>query len=272
MGGANSHEELAKQLRGICVVELISAATLPKSLENTSIYVRMRLTTSACAPRGPWVRSICRRNTRTPVWHSYRDLCCPADDGDRLEIELCAEERGGERIATNSVPVLLDASDPYDVWLHLTPQLGGGDVALTLRFVRAPLYQRKVLFFIRHGESRWNEAMRTKDVKEIITRVDHSLTREGIENAIDLHDMWHQHRPLHALFQEDSAAASFDGISTAQLEDEFVGADMVFSSPLTRAVQTAQLVLHDHPAVVRRGIVLLRAAREIKRALVSVSE
>jgi broad specificity phosphatase PhoE len=109
------------------------------------------------------------------------------------------------------------------------------------------------------------QAMRTKDLREMITRVDHSLTRDGVENANELHDLWQARRGggRRTVCDGDTLAELTD----QQLEEGFAGVDLVFSSPLTRAVQTARIVLHDHPAVSRHGIVLLRAAREIKRAL-----
>eukprot|EP00048_Salpingoeca_helianthica_P000309 m.40751 g.40751 ORF g.40751 m.40751 type:complete len:503 (+) comp10390_c0_seq1:113-1621(+) len=47
---------------------------------------------------------------------------------------------------------------------------------------------------------------------------------------------------------------------------EFVGAEAVLCSPLTRAVQTALVALHAHPTLTRRGLVLLPPARELKRS------
>mmetsp|Transcript_15161 Transcript_15161/g.49734 ORF Transcript_15161/g.49734 Transcript_15161/m.49734 type:complete len:503 (-) Transcript_15161:390-1898(-) len=44
----------------------------------------------------------------------------------------------------------------------------------------------------------------------------------------------------------------------------FLDAGMAFSSPLTRAVQTAVLALHKHPTLMTGGLTLLRAAREVK--------
>lgn len=108
--------------------------------------------------------------------------------------------------------------------------------------------------------------MRTHDLKEMVTRVDHSLTRDGVDNAHELHDLWHERAGAPATVPPELPATLAD-VPPALLERIFARADIVFSSPLTRAVQTAQIVLHDHPAVTRRGIVLLRAAREIKRAL-----
>jgi len=41
----------------------------------------------------------------------------------------------------------------------------------------------------------------------------------------------------------------------------------VYASPLTRAVQTALLALHDHPSVAKWGMKLLQSAREVKANL-----
>ena len=47
-------------------------------------------------------------------------------------------------------------------------------------------------------------------------------------------------------------------------EDKFSSAGKVFSSPLTRALQTALLALEGHQALKARGITCLRSAREVK--------
>jgi hypothetical protein len=47
-------------------------------------------------------------------------------------------------------------------------------------------------------------------------------------------------------------------------EDKFATAGVVFSSPLTRALQTAMLGLEGHRATSTDGITCLRSARELK--------
>ena len=99
----------------------------------------------------------------------------------------------------------------------------------------------------------------------MVTKRDHSLTREGIENAEELHALWKSKCGRQSELPVD--LVSLRDVTTERLEEGFAQVDIAFSSPLTRAVQTAQIVLRDHVAVEKRGIVLLRTAREIKRAL-----
>lgn len=58
-------------------------------------------------------------------------------------------------------------------------------------------------------------------------------------------------------------AGQTDGLSDTL--QEFLGADALFVSPLTRAIQTALLVLADHPTLKEKGLTLLRNLREIKK-------
>ncbi len=162
MGNGQSHADLRDQLRGLCVIEFISATKLVAS-DSANYFCRARLVSSAGVSKGPWVRSIGRRGTDTPTWRSYRDLCAHGVDGDRLELELCIEGVSMP-LACNSVPAQLSRRDPLLIWLRPTPtsavgslNLLSGDVALTLRFVGPPAHNFKILYMIRHGESRWNE-------------------------------------------------------------------------------------------------------------------
>ena len=47
----------------------------------------------------------------------------------------------------------------------------------------APAAPNKRVFFVRHGESRWNEAQRKKDVLEMVSHVDHPLNQTGYMQA-----------------------------------------------------------------------------------------
>lgn len=51
----------------------------------------------------------------------------------------------------------------------------------------------------------------------------------------------------------------------AQYVEMFMHSDRVFSSPFTRAIQTALVSLQDHPSLTHQGIILYQMIREIKR-------
>ena len=48
---------------------------------------------------------------------------------------------------------------------------------------------KRTIFFIRHGESMWNEATEKGKISQIVGH-DHPLNLEGIEQAYDLRNKW----------------------------------------------------------------------------------
>uniref|UniRef100_A0A7S0CWA6 C2 domain-containing protein n=1 Tax=Amorphochlora amoebiformis TaxID=1561963 RepID=A0A7S0CWA6_9EUKA len=104
------------------------------------------------------------------------------------------------------------------------------------------------IYFVRHGESKWNQARREKNYRKLI-HFDHVLTLKGIRQSINLKEFW-----THLLK---------DNSMDPELQN-FLNADMVLSSPLTRALQTCLLSLEGHPTVKEKGVTLCRHLREIK--------
>ena len=101
--------------------------------------------------------------------------------------------------------------------------------------------QRKTLFFIRHGESKWNAAKRGHNVYKMVREHDHPLNEAGYRQALQL-----QTAISNALAQPAS-----DHPTTAQS----IGlAGAFWASPLTRAVQTAITALQ--PILSRQGSTL----------------
>ena len=103
------------------------------------------------------------------------------------------------------------------------------------------------VFFVRHGESRWNEAQRRKDVLQMVSHVDHPLNETGYRQALHL-----QHairnamsKPVNELSSSPTEAAALHALTTATT---------VWASPLTRALQTALIGLRPMLEVSRRPI------------------
>jgi broad specificity phosphatase PhoE len=109
---------------------------------------------------------------------------------------------------------------------------------------------KKEIFIIRHGESKWNEAQRDKDVGGLLKQYDHELTTLGIQQASSFNSKWKE--------QQSTKHQKDDDITT------FLNATKIFSSPLTRAIETALLTCEDHPALKTNGLTLLRNLREKK--------
>jgi len=129
----------------------------------------------------------------------------------------------------------------------------------------------KTLFLVRHGESAWNLAVAGLDVAGMYSGVDHPLSQQGAEQGLLFRERWrHAAAATEGEGMVGEAGAPPASAAAAAREatyvQEFARAQRVFSSPLTRALQTALLSLQGHQAVARHGITLLRAAREVKNA------
>lgn len=112
---------------------------------------------------------------------------------------------------------------------------------------------------------------------------DHGLSATGVQQALELRQRWLEcHRVLEARAVTEAVAATVTDTVTHPAADPasehkssavhhpshdealFCGADRVFSSPLTRAAETAVLALSGHPTAAE-AITMLRSAREIRR-------
>jgi hypothetical protein len=107
---------------------------------------------------------------------------------------------------------------------------------------------KKTVYFIRHGESKWNKSQSSHNVKGMLQEYDHGLSDKGCAEA------------------EELAALT---VSAEHATDpdckRFMALEKVFVSPLTRAIQTAMLGLQHVPEMKERGVECLRDAREIKK-------
>ena len=104
---------------------------------------------------------------------------------------------------------------------------------------------RKRIYFVRHAESLWNEGVATGNVVTMMGRTDHGLSQKGVKQAMDLGEKIR------------------DGTET-----DFLGCEKLYSSPLKRAVQTALLILAQHPKI-KGGITLLPVVRELRKQTTS---
>jgi hypothetical protein len=163
---------------------------------------------------------------------------------------------------------------------------------------------KKTFFIIRHGESKWNDAQANWNVGGM-AHYDHALSKSGIEQCLALNKAWQRAKvkydagvrghELAKLDDNDSASkgshseskdefksgdekkqsehhnrsfGEFNGGNDNEVYfiEKFLNADFCFASPLTRAVQTALLVMRDHPCVKNHGLTYLSNIRERKNA------
>ena len=105
----------------------------------------------------------------------------------------------------------------------------------------------KTVYFLRHGESQWNDAQARRDPVGMFGKFDHALTAEGVAQA------------------EGLAARILASPRFGAERRGFEAATAVYCSPLTRALQTALVALQGHPALrpSGSGITLVPACREL---------
>ena len=122
----------------------------------------------------------------------------------------------------------------------------GGGSCVTLHLVKHHTPVKQV-FFVRHGESRWNEAQAKKDVRGLLSQVDHPLNEVGYQQARAL-----QGALRAALDHPEGVDVSSPASEAAALRGMF-SATAVWSSPLTRALQTTLVGLAPLLGATRGG-------------------
>jgi hypothetical protein len=90
-----------------------------------------------------------------------------------------------------------------------------------------PEQLKKTVFFIRHGESKWNQAQDSKNLVDMVKETDHGLSDEGKNQARHL----------------ASCTKSADFASDPDSK-KFMQAQKIYISPLTRQV-LCWILLHD---------------------------
>ncbi|CAK0891824.1 unnamed protein product, partial [Prorocentrum cordatum] len=110
----------------------------------------------------------------------------------------------------------------------------------------------------RHAESRWNRAQASGDLISLLWENDHGLTEEGLRMAAALRQR------IRATREAQNGAGS-----KADWASHFMSSDIVYSSPLTRALETTCVALKDD-VIASKGVVVMREAREQKNSIGSV--
>jgi len=141
--------------------------------------------------------------------------------------------------------------------LEARPRTGSGDRfgvdggPMIVEGRRPQRLKRQWIFFVRHAESRWNAAQKDYNVVSMYKEQDHGISTKGREQAENLR-------------KQIKAAAAAE--ASNPWVARFWCAGMIFTSPLTRAIQTAIIALKDVLASGTGELICIRAARE-KREL-----
>lgn len=227
------------------IIKVMSVVKVPKEhLSDSDPYVKLSLVSAEGGRVGISKQTIHFEKCENPVWNTFLNLRATSD---RLKVELwdydhvTRNDKYGEII----VPM---TELPFDT-PKTFPFKSNSEMAITLQRVsQQPL--KKTIYIMRHAESKWNAAQSKMDVQKMYQQVDHPLSDLGLSQAAKFNAKWKQ--------------ALKDGTLTDR-EQKFLSQDLKpYASPLTRTVQTALLMLQDHPAVVKEGITFLRNMREVK--------
>jgi len=213
-------------------------------------YVVLWVSTSSGVQKGSKVQTHTRWDTAHPVWMSYRHLEVSVAPDDILHIEMWDEDkaRWHDQIGSAQLPIR-DFTGIVSITVQQTVKAlkkntQNTAMVLELERVVAGTPCQKSVFLIRHGQSTWNEAKARMNLVAMGGNVDHPLTLLGVTQAQNFNKRW--------------KVSSLKG----QAEAQFMCATAVYSSPLTRALQTSVLGLAGHPALQEKGVTLMRNIRE----------
>jgi phosphohistidine phosphatase SixA len=239
---------------GLTVIEIISLNNLPNmdigSLTDPYLLLSFRSNSSSLKLKinNFEIKTESKNNNLNPLFHSFHEFpFLPSLETDFLRIKVLDHDLTShdDKIGKNLIS-LQELFSYKEITVPLIMQTRRKSVLLdhpttvTLRLVylgkRPETHITKTIFLIRHGESKWNISQSEKNLKGMVTQYDHELTSVGIQQAELFHQKW-----THA------ASTSRD---ERGLEDyySFLSANAIFSSPLTRALETALITCEGHPA------------------------
>ena len=160
------------------------------------------------------------------------------------------------KTATKMQFVVKNTVPPANIALHALLPLGG------LPFVP----KRMTVFFVRHGESRWNAAKRGHNVYKMVREHDHPLNEQGYRQALGLQQVLAYVMSSSRSSTIGSTDGAFSALTPAaqQAVQQMASAGACWASPLTRAVQTAIVALSPVLEQGKRTLELKTNVREKK--------
>jgi len=169
------------------------------------------------------------KDDKNPCWYSTSFVGRSARGDHGLHVKLWDEDRGSDDFLGEVCVPLRTMPDGIAKQLIIYPP---GDEknehaqVVEVRVRRSFPSVRKKLILIRHGESEWNDAQSNNKFRVMLARVDHPLTAVGVDQALGL--------------AKHIETAQREGSDDPCVND-LLSAQVVYSSPLCRAVQTALL-------------------------------
>jgi broad specificity phosphatase PhoE len=244
------------------IIEVRRATNVPNMdgflSRGSDCFVEAQLSTNNGTKLGDMASWPVINSEVNPVWNKVRVIEQAFPSKSKVTFTLVDLDnsletlvRGRDIIGTVSVPIssLVDNKEK-ELKVKLTKSAAKKsdrqECSLFVRLVPEPSSAKKTAFFIRHGESKWNEAQAGLNLVNMLKEYDHGLSETGKGQAEGL--------------SEDIAANKEDPDVV-----EMLGATTIFCSPLTRAIQTTLIGLQAHPVLTAKGLVLTKDAREVKK-------
>ena len=245
------------------VVEVIKVEGLPSKL--SAVFIRLTLSrrdekTGEVKVLAQEVTNDCY-STCEPVWRVFRALHPEVLQTDIIHVAVVARRKLSstfvvcsskctcvELVLSKGLKMKGPAKKPIHAYFGVVPPMS--------------LQPKKRIFLLRHGESYWNQAQANNDVIGMLKQYDHPLNAVGVEQARAFSRKWKLLGEQDAMDQTISHVKNKSVASS--MEESFLVAEEVYSSPLCRAVQTSLVALQGHPVVTEKGIKLLTSIREVQ--------
>eukprot|EP01084_Bolivina_argentea_P280186 479141_1 len=252
------------------VIDIIKATNVPKMdlTSESDAYIIFRVIDKNNNKKGNDIKtlSLSRDNTCDPIWNCRR-LFTSNYDEDKLYFELWDKDDitaddyiGNCNIELNTLDLETNKKITPELEINISEKYEKSENN-TILFISIWKYNKlqltKRIFFIRHGESVWNEAQSNDNIIKMFDECDHPLSTNGIKQAINLNNKW------------KSCINNKEKLNTFDMNEkdlnQFLNAGIILSSPLTRAAQTTLLTLMGHNTLQKKNVILVRDLREIKK-------
>lgn len=242
---------------------LIESCTNVPSSSSSSLLCDCRSPDIRCQPQvRAWASTVegkligheaewpSRVNTRSPKWFSARPLGAPRLLGAQDAV-LHMELRDGVQVVGRLQAPFVDLVSLRVITMAFN--MLGSDcppASVTFKVLDSWSFRMgfRTVYFVRHGESVWNAAQNKAKFHEMAAEFDHPLSSVGASQA----------ERLRQRIAKGIAASS--GADTAAVE--LSNPDVLYVSPLCRAIQTALIAFGPSQVKMNQEMVLMASARE----------
>lgn len=252
---------------GLTVIEILQINNLPNmdigSLTDPYVILSFRSYHQKKARlNGIELTTQTKNNNLNPIFNSFEEFPFIPNSNDFFSMKILDHDVTSNDDKIGKVMIKMSELLSFQqitiqLKMHTRKSKNGQQTTITIRLVYCGLRPveniKKTIFLIRHGESKWNISQSEKNLKGMVQQYDHELTETGLQQAISFQQRW----------KSTSTSSDERVIEDYQL---FVRAKAIYSSPLTRATQTAVLTCEGHDAFQPPDgkLTLLSSLREVK--------